>query len=37
MVVCPVKHEGLIDTEYVDEISTDTERGAGGFGHTGTK
>lgn len=37
MVVCPVKHEGLIDTEYVDEISTDTERGAGGFGHTGIK
>jgi len=37
MVVCPVKHEGLVDTEYVDEISTDTERGAGGFGHTGTK
>ena len=37
MVLCPVQHEGLVDTEYVDEISTDTERGAGGFGHTGTK
>lgn len=37
MVLCPVQHEGLIDSEYVDEISTDTERGAGGFGHTGTK
>jgi dUTP pyrophosphatase len=35
MVMCPVQHEGLVSTEYVDEISTDTERGAGGFGHTG--
>lgn len=36
MVLCPVCHEGLVDVENVDEISTDTERGAGGFGHTGT-
>jgi len=35
MVMCPVQHEGLVSIEYVDEISTDTERGAGGFGHTG--
>lgn len=35
MVVCPVQHEGLVDVEIVDEISTDTERGTGGFGHTG--
>ena len=35
MVLCPVQHEGLVDVEIVDEISTDTERGAGGFGHTG--
>ena len=37
MVVCPVQHEGLVDTEYVDEISIATERGDGGFGHTGIK
>jgi len=37
MVLCPVCHEGMADIEIVDEISTDTERGAGGFGHTGTK
>ena len=35
MVLCPVQHEGLVDVEIVDEISTDTERGTGGFGHTG--
>lgn len=37
MVLCPVQHEGLVDVEIVDEISTDTERGTGGFGHTGIK
>lgn len=37
MVLCPVCHEGLVDVDIVDEISTDTERGEGGFGHTGTK
>jgi dUTP pyrophosphatase len=35
MVLCPVCHEGLVDVEIVDEISTNTERGDGGFGHTG--
>lgn len=35
MVLCPVCHEGLVDVEMVDEISISTERGAGGFGHTG--
>jgi dUTP pyrophosphatase len=35
MVLCPVQHEGLVDVEMVDEISINTERGAGGFGHTG--
>lgn len=34
-VLCPVCHEGLVDIIKVDEISTDTERGDGGFGHTG--
>jgi dUTP pyrophosphatase len=37
MVLCPVQHEGLVDLETIDEISTDTERGTGGFGHTGIK
>ena len=37
MVLCPVQHEGRVDVEFVDGISTDTERGEGGFGHTGTK
>lgn len=37
MVLCPVQHEGMVDIEIVDEISTDTERGVGGFGHTGIK
>lgn len=37
MVLCPVQHEGLVDIEVVDEISTDTERGSGGFGHTGVQ
>lgn len=35
MVLCPVQHEGMVDVEMVDEISISTERGAGGFGHTG--
>ena len=35
MVLCPVQHEGMVDVEIVDEISTNTERGDGGFGHTG--
>lgn len=37
MVLCPVQHEGMVDIEIVDEISTDTERGVGGFGHTGVQ
>ena len=32
LVICPVGHAELV---VVDEISADTERGAGGFGSTG--
>ncbi len=35
MVLCPVQHEGLVNVMYVPEINIDTERGTGGFGHTG--
>lgn len=35
MVLCPVEHEGTAIITYVDEITTETERGDGGFGHTG--
>ena len=35
MVLCPVEHEGTALITYVDEITTETERGDGGFGHTG--
>lgn len=37
MVVCPVAHESMVTITKVDEVSQDTERGEGGFGHTGTK
>jgi len=33
LVICPVGHADLV---VVDEIAADTERGAGGFGSTGT-
>ena len=33
LVICPVGHAELV---VVDEIAADTERGAGGFGSTGT-
>ncbi len=36
MVVCPVCHESMVTIVKVDDISQDTERGNGGFGHTGT-
>lgn len=37
MVVCPVAHESMVLVVNVDEVSQDTERADGGFGHTGTK
>ena len=37
MVVCPVAHESMVLVINVDEVSQDTERADGGFGHTGTK
>lgn len=35
MVVCPVCHESMVCIIKVDDISQNTERGSGGFGHTG--
>ena len=35
MVVCPVAHESMVVVIKVDEVSQDTERADGGFGHTG--
>lgn len=35
LVLCPVCHEGLVELVKVDNVSTDTERGEGGFGHNG--
>jgi len=34
-VVCPVIDESKIELLEVEEVNTDTERGVGGFGHTG--
>lgn len=35
MVICPVCHESMGLVIKVDDINQDTERGDGGFGHTG--
>lgn len=35
-VVAPVVGKKLLNIQMVDKISTDTERGSGGFGHTGS-
>jgi dUTP pyrophosphatase len=34
-VLCPVLNESKVNLVSVGEINTDTERGTGGFGHTG--
>lgn len=36
-VLMPVYNSYLVDLAKVDEVSTDTARGLGGFGHTGMK
>jgi dUTP pyrophosphatase len=36
-VLCPVSNSYNTELIFVDEISTDTERSMGGFGHTGVK
>lgn len=36
-VVCPVLNSYWVDMKKVDSIAKETERGEGGFGHTGTK
>ena len=36
-VLMPVYNQPLVDLVPVDKISDDTERGTGGFGHTGVK
>ena len=35
-VLCPVLNSYYVNMAKVDEIDTNTERGEGGFGHTGT-
>lgn len=35
MVLMPVYHESMVTLEKIDEVSKDTERGDGGFGHNG--
>jgi dUTP pyrophosphatase len=34
-VLMPVFNKALVEFKKIDEITSDTERGAGGFGHTG--
>jgi dUTP pyrophosphatase len=36
-VLCPVLNSYYVNFEKVDAIDTNTERGEGGYGHTGTK
>ena len=36
-VLCPVSNSKKTELIFVDEISTNTERGLGGFGHSGIK
>jgi len=36
-VLAPVITKNMVDITLVDEINTNTERGAGGFGSTGKK
>lgn len=36
-VLCPVYNSPLVDLEQTDEVSTDTDRALGGFGHSGIK
>jgi len=36
-IIATVMSNAIINLKKVDSISDDTERGAGGFGHTGTK
>ena len=36
-VLCPVAALNIVDMVKIDDITTDTDRGAGGFGSTGTK
>lgn len=35
--LCPVYNSHLVKLEQVDEVPADTERGLGGFGHSGAK
>lgn len=36
-VLCPVAALNIVDMIKIDDVTTDTDRGAGGFGSTGTK
>lgn len=36
-VLCPVYNGNLTSLEEIEEITKDTERGSGGFGHSGVK